>query len=95
MNMQGKFAALAILAAFVLGTVNVSGIAYAEKPTDPDCWGEESAQQGQTGEQGEHASDPLPDEEGRETPRLGIGNLAPHPSDLGEALNDPEECDPE
>lgn len=65
-----------------MGTVNFSAIAFAEKPADPDCWGEESEQQAKTGEQGEHASDPIPGDDDRETPRSGLGNLAPHPSDL-------------
>lgn len=94
MNLQSKFAVLAILAGFVLGTINLSAIAFADKPSDPDCWGEESAEQAKTGEQGKHASNPDPTDEDHDTPRSGIGNLAPHPSDLGEALNGGDNCEP-
>jgi hypothetical protein len=102
MNLRSKFAALAILAGFLLGTINVSAVAFAEKQEDPDCWGEESAEQAKTGEQGEHASDPDPSDEDHETPRSGIGNIgedadltpgSKHPSDLGEALNTGD-CEP-
>jgi hypothetical protein len=94
MNLQRKFAVLAILAGFLLGMTHLSAIAFADKPKDPDCWGEESAQQAKSGTQGEHASDPIPGDNDRETPRSGIGNLAPHPSDLGEALNGADNCEP-
>jgi hypothetical protein len=75
----------------IIGTVNLSTIAVADKPDDPDCWGEESselaqAEDGQPGS-GEHASDPISGDDDRETPRSGIGNLG-HPSDVGEALNE-------
>ncbi|MGH9972722.1 MAG: hypothetical protein ACRD93_02355 [Nitrososphaeraceae archaeon] len=41
--MQSKFAVLAILAGFLLGTINLSAIAFAEKPADPDCFGDSSS----------------------------------------------------
>jgi hypothetical protein len=94
MNLQSKFAVVAILAGVLLGMINFSAVAFAEKPADPDCWGEESAQQAKTGEQGEHASNPDPSDEDHDTPRKGLGNLAPHPSDLGEALNGGDNCEP-
>jgi hypothetical protein len=93
MNQFTKFMALAIVAGVLIGTVNFSTIAFAAKPADPDCWGEESSELGKSGETGKHASDPIPGDDDRETPRSGIGNLAPHPSDLGEALNGAENCE--
>lgn len=48
------------------------------QPTDPNCFGEISAgaaqiEDGQPG-LGEHASDPIPGDDDRETPRAGVGN---------------------
>lgn len=93
-----KSYALAILAGFLLGTINVSASAFAEKPADPDCWGEESAERAKTGTQGEDASDPIEGDDDRETPRQGIGNVGrksseTHPSDVGELLNEGD-CEP-
>jgi hypothetical protein len=62
-----------------LGTINVSAIAFAEKPADPDCWGEETEEQAKTGTQGEHSSDPIEGDDDRETPRHGIGNIWSRP----------------
>ena len=100
MNRQSKFAVIAIVAALLIGTTSLSTTAFAGKPKDPNCWGDVTKDQAKSGTQGEHASDPLPNEPGRETPRHGIGNIGPdlgitgdskHPSDLGEALGD---CNP-
>jgi hypothetical protein len=93
MNSKIIILAIAVLSVAVIGMTGPT-VVFAKKPVDPDCWGEESAQQAKTGEQGKHASDPIPGDDDRETPRSGIGNLAPHPSDLGEALNGAENCEP-
>jgi hypothetical protein len=98
MNLQSKFAALAILAGFLLGTINVSAIAFAQKPEDPDCFGEEASEFGKGGIMGEHsregsvAGDAPFDSDG-EPGRQGIGNVGgegseTHPSELAEALNE-------
>lgn len=95
---------IAVLAGVLIGTVNFSTITFAAKPSDPDCWGEESAEQAQTGTQGEHASNPDEDltkgNDNSEDPgpednqhRSGIGNVGgegseTHPSDVGEILNE-------
>jgi hypothetical protein len=45
------------------------------QPTDPNCFGEINSGLAQAaGGVGEHASDPVPSNPGRETPRLGVGN---------------------
>ena len=88
MKMITKLGVLAIVAGIFVGAGNFGTGASADKPEDPDCWGEESSELARSGETGEHASDPDPDEEGHETPRSGIGNLAGHPSEVGEALNE-------
>jgi hypothetical protein len=97
MKSKLNLVAYGIIAGLLVGTLTSNPIsvmsAFAEKPADPDCWGEESAQQGKTGDAGKHASDPIPGDDDRETPRSGIGNLAPHPSDLGEALNGADDCE--
>jgi hypothetical protein len=47
------------------------------QPTDPNCFGEINSGLAQSsGGVGEHASDPVPSNPGRETPRLGVGNQA-------------------
>jgi hypothetical protein len=46
-----------------------------DKPNDPNCWGEANSGFAQdSGGVGEHASDPVPTQPGRETPRKGVGN---------------------
>jgi hypothetical protein len=87
------FAVLAIVAGILVGAGNLWIIASAEQPDDPDCWGEESSELAQEEDDqpgsGEHASDPIPGDDDRETPRSGIGNLGlGHPSEVGEALNE-------
>jgi hypothetical protein len=88
MNTITTIGFLAVVAGIFVGTGNLLTGAFADQPDDPDCWGEESSELARSGETGEHASDPDPDEEGHETPRQGIGNLAGHPSEVGEALNE-------
>ena len=48
------------------------------KPSDPNFWGEVIKEQATTDDGnpgiGEHASDPVPGDEDRETPRGGVGN---------------------
>ncbi len=45
------------------------------QPTDPNCWGEINSGLAQdSGGVGQHASDPVPGDDDRETPRLGVGN---------------------
>jgi hypothetical protein len=47
------------------------------QPTDPNCFGEINSGLAQSsGGVGEHASDPVPGDDDRETPRLGVGNQA-------------------
>jgi hypothetical protein len=74
-------------------------VASADSPTDPNCWGEASADFAQSapGALGEHASNPpaidlTPDRPGR----AGIGNVAralggSHPSDAAAVLG--ADCD--
>jgi hypothetical protein len=71
--------------------------------TDPNCFGEinrgaAQIEDGQPG-LGEHASDPLPDEPGRETPRLGVGNQdedtpGEHAHTVGPVILGPNFCEP-
>jgi hypothetical protein len=91
MNMQSKFAVLAILAGFLLGTINLSAIAFAEKPADPDCFGDSSSDLTGAGttdkednEMGEHSREggvagdaPFDgtEEEPNDPGREGIGNV--------------------
>jgi hypothetical protein len=77
----------------------IAPAASADKPADPNCWGEASADFAQSapGALGEHASNPpaidlTPDRPGR----AGIGNVAralggDHPSDAGALLG--ADCD--
>jgi hypothetical protein len=56
------------------------------QPTDPNCWGEINSGLAQddfgSPGVGQHASNPDPSDEERETPRLGVGNQPEgHPSD--------------
>jgi hypothetical protein len=50
------------------------------QPTDPNCFGEISTGAAQIEDSqpglGEHASDPIPGDDDRETPRAGVGNQA-------------------
>ena len=80
-------------------TVTLSNMVYADASTpngnDPNLFGKGASDLGKSGGMGDHASDPDPNEPGRETPRHGIGNAGPdlgltcgskHPSDLADAL---------
>jgi hypothetical protein len=45
------------------------------QPPDSNCWGEINSGLAQSsGGVGEHASDPIPGDDDRETPRAGVGN---------------------
>lgn len=87
MNLQSKFIAVVILAGALIGTVNFSTIAFAEKPTDPNCFGDSASDLAQSEEgMGEHskegsvAGDAPFDSDGPEVDedkpgRQGIGNV--------------------
>lgn len=107
MNLISKFIAVAVVAGVLIGTVNFSTIAFAAKPTDPNCFGDSSSDLG--GDLGEHSKDggaagnhPYDnDGEGEDDRpgRSGIGNIgedagltdSKHPSDLADALGG--DCD--
>jgi hypothetical protein len=73
------------------------------QPTDPNCFGEINTgaaqiEDGQPG-LGEHASDPVPTNPGRETPRLGVGNQVEdtpgeHAQTVGPIILGPDPCEP-
>ena len=46
------------------------------QPVDSDCWGQVNKVFGNLGLTGRHASDPIPGDDDRETPRSGVGNQA-------------------
>ena len=87
-----------ILALATAATATLSNMAYAKDTAngnDPNLFGKGASDLGKGGDMGEHSSDPLPNEPGRETPRHGIGNVGPdlgitcgskHPADLADAL---------
>ncbi len=87
---------VAVLVAMMLTTV-LPAVAAPIDPTgapeDPDCWGEVTSQVASP-RFGQHASDPIPGDDDRETPREGVGNVSrtdsnepgDHPSDHGEAV---------
>jgi hypothetical protein len=60
------------------GTPRTESETGTGQPTDPNCWGEANSglAQDDFGDPGvgSHASDPVPNNPGRETPRLGVGN---------------------
>ncbi|HEX5673099.1 MAG TPA: hypothetical protein VFX75_02740 [Nitrososphaeraceae archaeon] len=108
MNSITKFMSVFIVAGVLIGTINFSTIASAEKPTDPDCFGEEASQLGKGGDMGDHskagsvAGEPPFDSDGEgdddKPGRQGIGNVGgegseTHPSELAEGLNQGETCD--
>ena len=102
MNSKIVTLAVAVLSlAVVATTASLSTTVYAEKAADPNCFGEEASQLGQSGQMGKHSSDPIPDgEKDHDTPRDGIGNVGgkgseTHPSELAEDLNGDEECEVE
>lgn len=80
----------------------MSTTAFAAEPTDADCWGDVTSDAAtEDGQEniGQHAKDPLPEEEGNETPRVGLPNVLDdlgggvptprdpeHPSEVGEAV---------
>jgi hypothetical protein len=82
-----------VLAVFALAFA-AAPTAFADKPSDPNCWGEASADfaQSEPGALGEHASTPPPLDLTPDRPgRAGIGNVArllggDHPSDAAAAL---------
>jgi len=41
MDLISRFIAVAIVAVVLMGTVNFSIIAFAAKPTDPNCFGDQ------------------------------------------------------
>jgi hypothetical protein len=83
----------AIAAGLSIGALGNPGISvYAQQPTDPNCFGEQASNLGQSGGMGEHsrAGSPFPgeppfDQDG-DSGRLGIGNFPGHPSDLAAVL---------
>ena len=106
MNLQSKFIAVVIVAAALIGTVNFSTVTFAEKPADPNCFGDSAEDLAQSEEgMGEHsreggaAGDQPFDEGDDKKGRAGIGNVGDdeenniHPSDLADALGG--ECDEE
>lgn len=86
--------ALKALAAAGVLALAAAPSAFADKPADPNCWGEASADFAQTapGALGEHASSPPPIDLTPDRPgRAGIGNVAralggDHPSDAAAIL---------
>ena len=83
---------LAPVAVACLLTFLAAPAALADRPDDPNCWGEASADLAQTGTLGEHASNPPPIDLTPDRPgRAGIGNVARalggnHPSDAAATL---------
>jgi hypothetical protein len=61
-----------------------------EEPGSPDipsCWGQVSSGFAQTGQMGEHTSNPIPSDEDPDSPRLGLGNtLEDGPQGHGEVV---------
>jgi hypothetical protein len=56
-------------------------------PNIPSCWGQVSSGFAQTGEMGEHTSNPIPSDEDPDSPRLGLGNtLEDGPQGHGEVV---------
>lgn len=99
MNLISKFITVAVVAGVLIGTVNFSTVAFADKPDDPNCFGDSSSDSG--GDLGEHSKDggvagDHPFDEDDKPGREGIGNVGgqgsdTHPSDLAEALGG--DCD--
>ena len=57
------------------------------KPNIPSCWGQVSSGFAQTGQMGEHTSNPIPSDEDPDSPRLGLGNtLEDGPQGHGEVV---------
>ena len=105
MNLQSKFIAVVILAGALIGTVNFSTVTFAEKPADPNCFGDSASDLAQTEEgMGEHskeggAAGDKPFDDDDKPGRQGIGNVGDdeenniHPSDLADVLGG--DCDEE
>ena len=73
------------------------------QPPDPNCFGEINTGAAQIEDSqpglGEHASDPIPGDDDRETPRAGVGNQdedtpGEHAQTVGPAILGPEPCEP-
>jgi hypothetical protein len=92
---------VAIAATVASGVIpTVIPAVYADSENGRSDFGEQASDNlAKDGEMGQHASDPLPDQPGRETPRHGIGNVfnsgdpkddpdSKHPSDTANALCD-------
>jgi hypothetical protein len=115
LNNKSIFLVVAIAATMATGigatmASTVVPAVYADKDNTKNDFGQGASQDlAKDGEMGQHASDPLPNEPGRETPRHGIGNVlnsgdpkddpdSKHPSDLFHALCPPgspaPECNP-
>jgi hypothetical protein len=57
------------------------------EPNIPSCWGQVSSGFAQTGDMGEHTSNPIPSDEDPDSPRLGLGNtLEDGPQGHGEVV---------
>jgi hypothetical protein len=57
------------------------------KPNIPSCWGQVSSGFAQTGQMGQHVSNPIPSDEDPDSPRLGLGNtLEDGPQGHGEVV---------
>lgn len=78
---------MAVAATTLMSLSSLLPLAYAEgqgtprqnpgSPPDPNCWGEINSGLAQSsGGVGQHASDPIPGDDDRETPRDGVGNQA-------------------
>ena len=108
MDLISRFIAVAVVAVVLMGTVNFSTIAFAAKPTDPNCFGDSASDLAQSDEgMGEHSKEgsvagdaPFNGENDDEKPgRQGIGNVGDeeetnvHPSNLAKALGG--DCDEE
>jgi hypothetical protein len=60
------------------------------KPNIPSCWGQVSSGFAQTGQMGQHTSNPIPSDEDPDSPRLGLGNtLEDGPQGHGEVVGPP------
>jgi len=85
MNAKILMVSMAVLSIGIAGTTaTLSSFVYADASTpngnNPNLFGKAASDLGQSGQMGDHSSDPLPLVPGRETPRSGIANIG---NDLG------------
>jgi hypothetical protein len=97
---------MAVAATTLMSLSSFLSLAYAQgtprvdpgSPPDSNCWGEiNSGLAESSGGVGEHASDPIPGDDDRETPRAGVGNQAEDsPGEHGQTVGPlfGQECEP-